>query len=249
MSELVHPSLLVKYLTDKLHLHNARSRVAASILSKRASKCKTLQDYISLSNKIFSCFPLKYVGWSLQPAQVTQELEALLLEFKKMGVSRMLEIGTYNGGTLFLFAKMANPNAKLLSLDLPGGEFGGGYEQFKVSFFTNFAHDAQKIFLIRDDSHLQRSLFKVKSILNEDLLDFMLIDGDHTYEGVKKDFEMYSPLVRKGGIIAFHDICEHPTYLCCGVDKFWNEVKQCYKYQEFINNPHQNWAGIGLIYT
>jgi hypothetical protein len=31
------------------------------------------------------------------------------------------------------------------------------------------------------------------------MVDFLFIDGDHTYEGVKKDFEMYSPLVRREG--------------------------------------------------
>jgi predicted O-methyltransferase YrrM len=42
--------------------------------------------------------------------------------------------------------------------------------------------------------------------LKDNKVDFLFIDADHSYEGVKKDFEMYSPLVRKGGIIAFHDI-------------------------------------------
>jgi len=45
-------------------------------------------------------------------------------------------------------------------------------------------------------------------------------DGDHSYEGVKRDFEMYSPLVRPGGIIAFHD-----TVFMDGVRRFWAELK------------------------
>jgi predicted O-methyltransferase YrrM len=43
-------------------------------------------------------------------------------------------------------------------------------------------------------------------------LDFLFIDGDHTYEGVKQDFEMYTPLVRKGGLVAMHDIVPPPAY-------------------------------------
>jgi predicted O-methyltransferase YrrM len=42
--------------------------------------------------------------------------------------------------------------------------------------------------------------------------DFLFIDGDHTYQGVKQDFQMYSPLVKKGGIVAFHDIVKQ--YAC-----------------------------------
>lgn len=51
-------------------------------------------------------------------------------------------------------------------------------------------------------------------------MDFLFIDGDHAYEGVKADFEMYSPLVRKGGLVALHDICVHPPEMDCHVDKF-----------------------------
>jgi predicted O-methyltransferase YrrM len=89
----------------------------------------------------------------------------------------------------------------------------------------------------------------VESILVDDKLDFLFIDGDHTYEGVKKDFEMYSPLVRKGGLIAFHDICKHPPQLNCTVDKFWNEIKGSYDFEEIIDNPSQNWAGIGVLHV
>jgi predicted O-methyltransferase YrrM len=87
-------------------------------------------------------------------------------------------------------------------------------------------------------------------------LDFLFIDGDHSYEGVKKDFEIYSSLVRKGGIIAFHDIVPDyytrygirtPSYTG-GVPKFWNEIKYNYRYIEIIEDPNQDGYGIGVLY-
>jgi hypothetical protein len=36
-------------------------------------------------------------------------------------------------------------------------------------------------------------------------IDFLFIDGDHSYEGVKKDFELYSKLLTDKGIIVIHD--------------------------------------------
>jgi hypothetical protein len=36
-------------------------------------------------------------------------------------------------------------------------------------------------------------------------IDFLFIDGDHSYEGVKKDFELYSSIVNDNGIIVIHD--------------------------------------------
>ena len=36
-------------------------------------------------------------------------------------------------------------------------------------------------------------------------IDLLHIDADHTFEGVKKDFELYSNIMNKGGIITIHD--------------------------------------------
>lgn len=36
-------------------------------------------------------------------------------------------------------------------------------------------------------------------------IEFLWIDGDHSYDGAKTDFDFYSPFVVDGGLIAFHD--------------------------------------------
>jgi len=36
-------------------------------------------------------------------------------------------------------------------------------------------------------------------------IDFLFIDGDHSYEGVKKDFELYSKIISDNGTIVLHD--------------------------------------------
>lgn len=41
-------------------------------------------------------------------------------------------------------------------------------------------------------------------------IDFVYIDGCHKYKEVKEDMEAWFPLVKKGGIMAGHDIVEHP---------------------------------------
>jgi predicted O-methyltransferase YrrM len=82
-------------------------------------------------------------------------------------------------------------------------------------------------------------------------LDFLFIDGDHTYEGVKGDFEMYGPLVQKGGLIAFHDICQSRGTVLANsgaVFKFWKEIRKMYPSEEIINGPSQDGYGIGIIY-
>ena len=80
-------------------------------------------------------------------------------------------------------------------------------------------------------------------------IDFLFLDGDHTYEGIRQDFEMYSPLVKKGGIIGFHDIAPHPPETDCDVFRFWNEIKLNYpdRHGEFVADWDQGWAGISWI--
>ena len=89
--------------------------------------------------------------------------------------------------------------------------------------------------------------------MRDNKVDFLFIDADHSYEGVKKDFEIYSPLVRKGGIIAFHDII--PDYYAkrgikpsSGVYKFWNEIKGKYEHLEIIKDRNQDGFGIGVLF-
>jgi len=108
---------------------------------------------------------------------------------------------------------------------LPGGPFGCGYSESKIPLLKSFAREGQNIHLIRANSHDTETLQKVKKILNGKNLDFLFIDGDYTYEGVKRDFEMYGPLVRKGGIIAFHDIVPSRYENVGGVPKFWSRDK------------------------
>lgn len=126
---------------------------------------------------------------------------------------------------------------------------GGGYPKWKIPIYQAFRKPNQKLYLLREDSHQQETLEKVKEILNGNQLDFLFIDGDHSYEGVKKDFEMYSSLVRKEGIIAFHDIVKHPAETKCEVEKLWNEIKNKFAFQELIQDRKQNWAGIGVIFN
>jgi cephalosporin hydroxylase len=81
------------------------------------------------------------------------------------------------------------------------------------------------------------------------------IDGDHSYEGALQDWKMYAPLVRKGGLIAFHDILtdyHSATWGHVNVRKVWEEVKADPSTAEFWEyvDPDPNAAfrdGIGVI--
>lgn len=182
------------------------------------------------------------------PGQVRWEIRSLLELLMEKNVKRFMEIGTGHGGTLFLCCKAFGKGSVGISVDMPGSNFGGGYPHYKERIFQTFAAKGQKLHLLREDSHAQSTLEKARELLGGEKLDFLFIDGDHTYEGVKKDFEMYSGLVKKGGAIAFHDIAPHAPETGCEVDRYWNELKRGNRHREFIENKKQGWGGIGVIF-
>lgn len=193
-------------------------------------------------------FTLNDCAGLIKPGQVQSEVSELLQMINRMKPKVILEIGTANGGTLFLFSRVASEGATVISIDLPGGRFGGGYAAWRTLLYKSFALPGRRVCLLRADSHEGDTLEQVKAILGEREIDFLFIDGDHRYEGVKRDFEMYSPSVRKGGIVAFHDIVPHPSESLCEVSKLWGEVKLRYNHLELVKDQSQDWAGIGIIY-
>ena len=136
----------------------------------------------------------------------------------------------------------------MISIDLPGGPFGGGYPSWKKSFYKSFAGEKQELHLLRQGSHDTSTVSKVLSILGNEKLDLLFIDGDHTYQGVKRDFELYGRLVGRNGIIGLHDILSHPRILACEVHKFWSEIREEYCHYEIVKDRNQGWAGIGVIF-
>ncbi|MEO6695005.1 MAG: class I SAM-dependent methyltransferase [Ignavibacteria bacterium] len=180
-------------------------------------------------------------------AQIDEELYELCLRVVKHKPKVIAEIGTWNGGTFYVWTRI-NPQAKkIISIDLPDGQFGGGYDSKRIKFFKEFAYDrdASQLYFIRGDSKAKTTTDELEKILNGDKIDFLYIDGDHTYEGIKKDFEIYLNFLSNDGLIGFHDINTHKDGY--GVVKFWNETKVKYRYEEFIKKDSKV-MGNGLIY-
>lgn len=176
------------------------------------------------------------------------ELVPLLGMVAELRPEVVLEIGTCRGGTLRCWAELASEAATLISMDLPGGTFGGGYREEDVPRFESWLKMGQSLICLRQDSHDPATLDAVKESLGGRHIDLLFIDGDHTYEGVKADFEMYSPLVRPAGLIVFHDIVISPPHPDCRVYEFWGEVKARYRSIELVDRDGFDvWGGLGIL--
>lgn len=189
-------------------------------------------------------FSLKYPA--IAPLQMRSEFVEYARIVAEQRPSAALEIGTFRGGTLFVLTRLANPHAIIISLDLPPSRLGKIYRWGQTPIFHRFTQNGQTLHLLRADSHRKETLSTVSKLLNGRRLDVLFIDGDHTYAGVRADFEMYSPLVRPGGIVAFHDIAVQP--LPNEVVRLWNEIKPGYRHKEILHSAAKDAMGIGVLW-
>lgn len=216
-------------------------------------KIRRLEKKLVTSSSRFA-IPFVYRGKgffrTIEPRQNLFEIEALFRAVAALSPKRVLEIGTARGGTLYLWTQAAVDNATIVSIDLPGGEFGGAYPSCRIPFYESFARPSQHLHLVRADSHAPETVQRVRSLFGTELIDFAFIDGDHTYEGVKADYRLYSPMVRPGGIIAFHDILPRPDLPDIQVNRLWNEIKGNCSSEEIIGLPGTGrQIGIGVIHV
>ncbi len=118
-----------------------------------------------------------------------------------------------------------------------------------ASLFTRLSHGtAKNLYLLRKDSHKPQTIEEVCDLFDNHPLDHAFIDGDHTCEGVKAYPRNYGPLVRPGGIIAFHDILPRLDLPEIQVHRFWSEVRGKYDTHELIGPEGSGRKiGIGLI--
>lgn len=197
----------------------------------------------------------RFADLSIRPIQVRSEMRTLLEMLERTPPRTVLEIGTAFGGTLFLLTRVSSPEAILISVDLPveelpadGGppRFGGGNYAPRKRLYESFARDQQRVVFMPADSHSPKTLAKIRHELSGRELDFLFLDGDHSADGLRRDFEMYAPLVRDGGIIALHDIVDGPVEDVGGVPEFWRSLRHLDS-TELIEDREQGGYGLGII--
>jgi predicted O-methyltransferase YrrM len=177
------------------------------------------------------------------------EIRELFRRVRGARPRRVLEIGTAYGGSLYLWTRASAPDAQVISVDVPPWESDDPWEARKVAQFRAFARPRQAIQLIRADSHLPATLTAVRAALGGEPLDFLFIDGDHTYEGVRRDVADYGALLRPGGLMALHDIHPHSKGWGGDVPRLWHELRATYRTEEIVADRGQDGFGIGLVWV
>jgi len=65
----------------------------------------------------------------------------------------------------------------------------------------------------------------IREFQNEEAFDFVYIDGNHSYESVKKDITLYYPLIKNNGLIGGHDYTPYYETVMRAVNEFAEEAK------------------------
>lgn len=201
------------------------------------------EDYENLKPKDFFLKHVNRFDYFLQ--QIEWEWEEFMRWCSNQTIHYGMEIGTWGGGTFSTLTHLAEKDATLITLDLHEGMYKSLED--KEAALKILAKGDQTIHVKNHDSHDPICQQWIKEIIGDNELDYLFIDGDHSYDGVKDDFYMYMPFVKEGGLIAFHDIQPHTKG--AEVDVFWREIKGLYKHIEIVESPEsQTWAGIGVIW-
>lgn len=140
---------------------------------------------------------------------------------------KMIEVGSYMGESTFLFAcsnlfshiDIIEPHSGDEEFnDILGYDWDFVKQEFETNtrFFDNIIHHKDYSYNVVDD-------------FSNDY-DFIYVDGNHDYDSVKRDLELYLPKVKNGGFIGGHDYSEFE----------WPEVVRAVN--EVIGEPdHKYW--------
>ena len=158
---------------------------------------------------------------------------------------QIVELGAYRGYSLFTMAQAienSKLDTKIIGIDL--WHKGDIHSEFDGNKVYNEVLNESKKYPSVDIDTIRDYFTNAKTQVKSESCDIIHIDGLHTYEAVKEDFENYLPKLKENGVILFHDIAEYTAEIPeFGAYKFFNEIKQKYPHFQFEYS-----FGLGVLF-
>ncbi len=166
-----------------------------------------LFDLLSNSNhvaQINQFEDLAFLFWSspLNRGILRQDFDeaaALYRRIFQMKNPKGVEIGRFSGGSTILLAAAVGATGKLISIDIDPQD-----DKSLAAILSRY-NFSERVNLIKGDAN--EVFFE-----GEELYDFVFIDGDHTYEGAKRDHNKWGAKVKPNGYIIHHDMSASRIY-------------------------------------
>jgi Methyltransferase domain len=190
--------------------------------------------------------PLEYPICFKTPRRLTsisgwrQHLPFAMFLVQLMGPRLIVELGTYQGDSYCAFCQAVKEmglNCMCFAIDTWEGDAHAGEYGPDVLTDLRSHHDL----LYGSFSTLVQSTFDSAVARFEDsTVDLLHIDGYHTYEAVRHDFNSWKGKLSSKNVTLFHDINVRERDF--GVWQFWEEVKKDYPHFEFFHG-----CGLGVL--
>lgn len=153
----------------------------------------------------------------------------------------IVELGTHQGESYFAFCQSVKDNhlpTVCYAVDTWQGDHQAGYYGNEIFDSVNSINNEN----FGHFSYLIRSFFDDASAqFANGTIDLLHIDGLHTYDAVKNDFDVWLPKMSQSGIILFHDIMVR--HMDFGVWKLWAEIESRYTTFTFRSGH-----GLGVLF-
>lgn len=176
-------------------------------------------------------FPNAWVGHLPFAAWLIQEVKPKIF----------VELGTHSGNSYFAFCQSvadSSADTKCFAVDTWEGDEHAGNYQDDIFQKVN-AHNEN--FYSKFSQLLRCTFDDALSKFTDSSIDLLHIDGLHTYEAVRHDFETWLPKLAPGAIVIFHDTKVYERGF--GVYKLWQDLQQ--NYPNSIEFVHSH--GLGVI--
>jgi len=174
------------------------------------------------------------------------DLTRLMGRAREWRPKTIVDIGDEGGGRVFLWARAAVDDARILVAGIPGQT----PPALKMTFLNGLARGRQSVRCVTRAESRTEVRQRLAELLSGRPVDILFFDGCRPFSEVRRDFDDYSRLVRKGGLIGWDGIggTEPPEADRAGGYQLWALVKpRVARHAEYLSGSSLARRGIALI--
>jgi len=200
-----------------------------------------MSDFNPLDYRVSFTYPLR-----VEPSAWAEHVPFGMFLIDILRPRVVVELGTYRGVSYCAFCQAVKElgiDTRCYAIDTWEGDTQGGFFGPEVLAELKGHHDP----LYGSFSRLVQSTFdEALRYFTNGTIDLLHIDGFHTHEAVKRDFESWLPKMSNRGVVLFHDINVRERDF--GVWKLWDELKPQYPHFEIIHGHGLGVLAVGQQY-